>query len=565
MRAEVDVAGVPRAAPPRLRRPRLERLTGRRRLDWFELSVLAAFGAASVWVLALDLYQVLAHGQVWTGTDGVYVVDQMQYLAWIQDASHHFLAGNLFVLHGTPSDYFQPAITVSGVLVALGVPATVALLLWKPVAVIAAFYAYNLYVRRTVHGVWPRRAALVLALFFGSFTLVYGSFGMIGDLFPAFLSWGYTFGLLAAAVMVLAMLAYDRARTRRAGAWLPAVLGALASLLHPWQGELLIMIVIGSELAMWRVTRRAPRLRLPAITVGVTAAPLVYYLVLGHVDQAWQLARLAGSHSFSLWEILLALAPLIAAAVPACRRWPRSFMAAVTRVWLLAALAIFLLSATDLSATPLHAFEGITLPLAVLAVEGIQLTCFRRLPRRRLAGALAVAAVTIPAMWFELRSAQQLVAPWWGNANFIYRGEADALRYLARDPTPGGVLTRFYLGAVVPAETGRRTFVGDCLWSQPNCTLRAQLAQQMLDGTLDPTDTRHVVSQLGARFVLADCNTSRQLPAVLGPLSVSVKRFGCATVYQLRSVSQPTGPLAESTPNAALRASGRQQRRVQSG
>ena len=46
-------------------------------------------------------------------------------------------------------------------------------------------------------------AGALLALFFGSFTIVYGSFGVIGDLFPGFLSWGYTFGLIALAAMVV--------------------------------------------------------------------------------------------------------------------------------------------------------------------------------------------------------------------------------------------------------------------------------------------------------------------------------------------------------------------------
>jgi hypothetical protein len=71
----------------------------RRRLDRFELSVLIVFAAVSVWVLAIDLGRVVFDGATWTGTDGVYIVDQMQYLAWIKDASHHFLVSNLFVLH----------------------------------------------------------------------------------------------------------------------------------------------------------------------------------------------------------------------------------------------------------------------------------------------------------------------------------------------------------------------------------------------------------------------------------------------------------------------------------
>ena len=73
------------------------------------------FAAISVWVLGLDLWQVVVNGRVWTGTDGVYIVDQMQYLAWIRDASHHVLSSNLFVLRPTSADYFQPAIVISGV------------------------------------------------------------------------------------------------------------------------------------------------------------------------------------------------------------------------------------------------------------------------------------------------------------------------------------------------------------------------------------------------------------------------------------------------------------------
>src|SRR5712672_3219209 len=122
MRAELDVAGVPRTAPPRPR-PAPARVPerSRGRFGWFELTVLSAFAAVSMWVLALDLFQVVAHGRVWTGTDGVYLVDQMQYLAWIQSASHHLLSANLFVLRGTPADYLQPAVAISGALTALGV------------------------------------------------------------------------------------------------------------------------------------------------------------------------------------------------------------------------------------------------------------------------------------------------------------------------------------------------------------------------------------------------------------------------------------------------------------
>lgn len=514
-------------------------------MDRFELALLAAFAAVSVWVLALDLWQVIAHGRIWTGTDGFFLVDQMQYVAWIREASQHLLASNLFVLRSTPADYFQPAVAVSGAFVALGVAPWLALLLWKPVAVVGMFLAARAYVHRTVAPRGHRRAALTLALFFGSFSVVYGTFSVVGDLFPGFLSWGYPFGLLAVAAMIAALVSYDT--TRRSGRWRWAApaLGALASSLHPWQGELLVLIVVGAEAVRWRSLPRSwARLKLPIATIIATSIPLFYYLLLGRMDTSWGLAREASKHSFSFWSIALALAPLAVPAVFGYRGRPRSFLAAATHVWPLAALVIYGLSATELSATPLHAFDGITLPLAVLAVAGVQRAPLRRIPAARLVGWTAVAAATIPATFYELRIANQFMAPTPGNANFITAGERSALHYLNRDRTAGGVLTRFYLGAIVPAQTGRRTFVGNCLWSQPLCSPRAQTAQKLFDGSLSTRDARTFVRQSGARFVLADCSTTTDLTRTLSPLLISIRRFGCATVYELDAPGPPTGLLA---------------------
>src|SRR6478735_8729103 len=127
MRAEVtdaDQAVLDRDIGPPSVRP-----TGRRRkLDAFDRAVLLVFAAISMWVVVVDLWQVVVNGRVWTGTDGVYIVDQMQYLAWIRDASPHVLSSNLFVLRATPHDYFQPAVVISGAITALGVAPWLSLL-----------------------------------------------------------------------------------------------------------------------------------------------------------------------------------------------------------------------------------------------------------------------------------------------------------------------------------------------------------------------------------------------------------------------------------------------------
>jgi hypothetical protein len=504
------------------------------RLDRFELGALAAFSAISVWVLAIEIWQVVVHGRVWTGTDGVYLVDQLQYLAWIRDASHHFLVSNLFVLRPTPADFFHPAIVISGGLTALGVPVWLSLLLWKPVAVLAVFYAIRAYVGRLVPGRAAARVTLVLALFFASFTILYGSPDAVGDLYLGFLTWGYVFALLAVACLIAALLAYDRLRSADRLGWLPGGLGALASLLHPWHGELLIVTVVTAEAMILSRGAGVRRLALAAITVTLTGLPLLYYELLGRLDLSWRLARTASKHSFSLATILLALAALLLPALVACARRPRSFLAASAPAWLLAALVVYAISASGAAATPLHAFEGITIPLSVLAVQGLRRLGWSRLRHPRLAGAVLIAAFTLPAGIYELLHARDLVAFQPAKASYIRPDEQRALSYLADNPTPGGVIARSYLGALVPAATGRQTLVGDCLWSEPHCAQRLVTVRALFTGGLSPAEAQRIVRQSGARFLLADCRPTVNLSQLLGPIVKSPHAFGCARVYEVQ-------------------------------
>lgn len=566
MRLEVDLIEGGGAVPAAAQR-RLPIARGRHRLNWFEVSTLALFALLSLSVLTLDLWQVVVHGRLWTGTDGEYAVDQLQYVAWIRDTASHGLVSNLFVLHPTPADYFQPAITISGGLTALGVAPWLSLLLWKPVAVVTFFLAVRAYVGRSLAGRWPRRTALVLALFFGSFSSVYGALNVLGDLSPVFLTWGYVFGVMALAAMVAGLVAYADARARGRRLWLPGLLGAAASLLHPWNGEVLIALILAGEAVMlvgaalgrervagpdgrriWRQDRVVRRERLVrllrgirrerwvalAVAIGGTALPLLYYAVLVKSDISWNLAQQASKHSFPLWSLVIAIAPLLVPALVAYRRPPATFLAAATRAWLVAAFGIFLLSGTSLGATPLHAFQGITIPLAVLAVEGVQMLGWRRLPRRMLIGTALVALFTIPATYYELKDARINVKPSPEGSNFITRGERDALDYLARDRDAGGVLTNYYLGDVVPGITGRRTYVGDCLWSEPNCSGRANQTAWLFRGNATPAAAQRFVLGSGARFVLADCATTADIRKLLGPIIRSARTFGCATVYEAK-------------------------------
>ena len=502
-------------------------ISTRRRIDWFDVAVLALLACVSLWVVGLDVIQASTHHVFWTGTDGLFLGDQMQYLAWIKDASEHFLISDLYVIRSTPHDYFQPEIVISAGITKLGVAPWLALLFWKPVVVLAAFLAIRAYCGQLLAERFDRRAALVLALFFGSF-------GVEGDFWVPFWSWGYPFGLLAIAALAGSLVTYARARAERRLTWIAPVLGLIASFSHPWQGEVLILVVIGTEAITWRGKSELLRsLALPGITVATTALPLLYFEILDRADGTWRMAQSASRHHYSLWAIVVPLLPLLIFSVPAYCRRPRSFLEAATRIWPLAAVAIFGLSSSGLSGTPLHAFAGITVPLAVLAVEGARGLGLRRIPRWRLTATLLIAAATIPASVHELRVAHVFDRPAVGNADFIRPSEHRALDYLSADRQPGAVLTRGYLGLLVPEATGRHTYAGDCLWSEPDCHARQIEVYNLFEKGFGPSAARAFVRSTHARFLLEDCQSRANLLLTLGPMIRSVKRFGCASVYEV--------------------------------
>jgi hypothetical protein len=531
--------------------------TGRRRIDPVELGLLAVLAVISMWVVATDIVQAAQHHLVWTRTDGFFIVDQMQYLAWIQSAAQHGLISNLYVLRSSPADYFQPAIVISGGLLKLGIAPWLTLMLWKPVAVVSFFLAARAVVHHVFSRRIDRRVALALGLLFGSLSSVYGSLGIIGDMMATWSSWGYPFGLIAVALIVLTLLRYDRARAAGRLSWTPGVLGALASSLHPWQGELLILIVAGAELVRapetlrglraaghYRAVWRWPadrRLALPLLTIALTLAPLVYYLGLGHLDVNWEMARQNSKHAFSFWAIAIGIAPLGVFAALGYRGRPADFLELSLRAWVPAALVIYVLSATALGATPLHAFNGITIPLAVLAVKGVRGTGLARIPRGRLLAGAAVLLGTVPANVYAMAYAHNYTAPQFNNGNYVRADELRAIRYLDDNPEHGGVLSQFYLGELVPAFTGRQVFVGDCLWTEPECIPRSLAADRFFQGRMSPTAARRFALETGGRFLLASCNRHIDMRRQLGSLIVDTRRFGCATVWELREPAKPSG------------------------
>ncbi len=507
------------------------------RWDWGLLVALAA------WTF-VPLAFLLADGRPLTGADGVIGADQLQYLAWIRDAADHGLAANLFDLAPRTHDFAHPMFTPSGGLVALGVSVQLAYLLWKPVALAVLLIGALAWARRLLPA-RPRAQAAAAALGLLSFSPLTalalwaggGTDTERADLlttasegFTAASLWGYLPTIVAIGLMPLTLLAIDRglaemrgrARDGDAGQYLAAaaICGGLASWLHPWQGVTLVLIVAG----LAAFPGPSPRARIAlAIPAAGSLAPLAYYWVLSRADGAWELAaRVNEVGRPPLWIVLAALLPLAVPAVYGLRRPGDDLVERALVLWLAASLASY----AFVPAFPTHALGGIALPLGVLAVRG-----WDRLRAPAWAGAAALTLMVFPGAAYvarELdRAADSPVQQLW-----LSDGEARALRHVRADAPPGGVLAPFPLAAAVPAHTGRPTWMGHASWT-PAFAQRAREAHALFDGRMAPALARAFVRDTGARVVVSECGGA-DLGALLGPSVAATRRFGCATVYELR-------------------------------
>lgn len=515
------------------------------RLTRWEATVLALLAAWSLGPLVALLWEAIRDGGTLTGADGPFAADQLQYLSWIREAGDHGLASNRFDVAPSDHVFAHPMFLLSGVAWKLGAGIQLAYLAWKPVAIAVLFAGAALYVRRTVEAPGARTAALVLALFF--FTpagaampwLGVGSpeaqgqvQNLAGEMFAAGQLWGYLPTAIALGLMPVFVLGLERlleGRRGRTTAWTAAA-GALVSWLHPWQGVTLLLLAAG--LIAWeRAGARPERAGRPAAAalapaaavVAATALPIAYYLVLGHADGAWEVARRQNEEpGLPVWTIFLALLPLAAFAPLAAGRVGARPADRALVLWPVAALVVYALVAS----TRYHAFEGIALPLAILAV--------RAGGRLRLAPAVAAGLVALAVVPGSVRAAEAMrdfvradLQP-----HVLAGGEARALDHVRESPRPGSVLANNYLASAIPALTGRATFVGHPSWT-PGFEARAGAVAGLFAGALPAPRARAYVRETGAALVVTDCRDPGRLAAQLAPDVARTRRFGCAAVLEL--------------------------------
>jgi hypothetical protein len=117
--------------------------------------------------------------------------------------------------------------------------------------------------------------------------------------------------------------------------------------------------------------------------------------------------------------------------------------------------------------------------------------------------------------------------------HFLTDGEHDALNALSRDPERGGVLAPVYMGLLVPAYTGRETWIGAGSWT-PDFTARQRHAEDLFAGRLSPARARALVRRSHARFLLSDCHGRAEIAPTVAAFTDPPKRYGCATVWRVR-------------------------------
>jgi hypothetical protein len=498
--------------------------------DRAELALLAPLAALAVAPLAGLLLRVALRGGHFAGGDGLFVLDQMQYLNWLRQASEHVLVGNLYDLAPGPRSFLHPGVAISGALHSLGLGVAAAYLVWKPFAVLALWAGAVAWCHRLLEPGGGRLAAIALALFYASpVAALVGWTGLGGDgvkldfdflggeMTSSNFLWGYSFTAIAVGLVPLGLLAHERGRTGWA-----AGAGLLAAWLQPWQGATFLLTLLAAEAVLWR--GRRPALGRLAVVAGATTAPLVYYLALSHLDAAWRLAGRANDlGAWPWWVTVIGLAPLAVPAAFGVRRAPDDFAGWALRLWPLAGLFVFV---APVGTFPAHALQGLTLPLAVLAVLGVGHAV------RGLAAWGLIALLVVPGTLYrvdQLRSAVNVGR----QSFFLEEGEYDALRWLERAPQSGGVLAPIYTGLLVPAWTGRETWVGAGSWT-PDFDSRVQRAERLFSGRAGRTEAEALVSDSGARFVLSDCHGRADIERLVARVTGPPRRFGCATVWQAR-------------------------------
>ena len=518
-------------------------------------------------------WNVAFNGAIWTGAVG-YVFDSMQYLAWVREGADHFLAGNLFQLEPPVRNYLNPGLIISSGLSKLGLSIPLAYAFWIPVGIALLVWVVRKFVSWLELTGWTSVAVITLALLykFPIATLLKGHVPEVNvnaltyggtDAWPVYWSWGFSLTAVSVALLCLGVMRYDALRNSGVRvSWQLMAIALFCSWLQPWQGAILLAVVVGGEVIAGVVFKDGAglrgRLTLLASTSIAGCLPLAYYAILGKVDESWRINGVQANHyvgGVSWWTPFALFLPLLAGAALVYIKRPENFRDIAIRLWPPVAIAEMLtIQWTKAGNTSTHSLKGITFPLAALAVVGVA-PYFKRLSERSeiaasLCGVALIGLLFIPGATFQIHS--QLLDMRMderGGYYYVSPHDEEALKWLETQKGPGGVYASSLYGSMVPWRTDRPTWVGHETWT-PRFQGRSYFNENLLNGHLpaitlgmQPAD---VVKWSGARWVFQDCyhrfiQRGKKYPTLdsqLDAIAVSKHRFGCAAIWEIK----PGGP-----------------------
>lgn len=488
--------------------------------------------------------------QLFLGAAGFYPYDELQYLAWVRDAQHGLIR-NLYGSAGSAL-FVHPMWSPSGWLQALtGISDAAIMGFWRAVGVIvlvagcARLAARHIGLgaprRRTLAvaaallaGLSPLTVVLALAAGHGSILLSAGA-----ELIPAAAVWDWAplaiaLGLMPFVIERIERLVDGSASRRDTSA--AAGLAVLIAWLHPWQGEIVMLVGVGLAVWHWvevrgRVPLRALARRLLPLAAVLTATglPLIYYLLLSKVDRGW-----ATASATDVWleriplEVLLGLvAPAVALVLVLWRRFGGRDGDRVLIAWALATA----LTVAVTSSGQYRALDGITIPVAVLVIRRWP---SRAATKRRLAVWALVAAALAPAAIPAVEGINGLSDPATRAYEWVGRDDAAAARAAGAVAAGRPVLTTPELGAALPALADAAAWIGHPVWT-PHFSQRVIQSYLFTGGGMTGAEIRRLVLSVGARAVVSSCRLPAPgLARELAPLRFTAERFGCATLYRAR-------------------------------
>ncbi len=524
---------------------------GFRSFDWFDWLFLLLVAALSMMVMG----PLLLTGKTLSGGDGLFTVDQLQYLAWVRDAGDNWLVSNSFDFAPDRHVLLHPGYLISGLLhtrLGVGIPEAYTAL-WKPIAVVVAFFGIRNYSARLLPSLWGRRTAMLIALtaLMGWSTLT-NALGLSeqtmksldfisSEMWTGQLLMGYELGAIAVFMLPLVLLAVERFRTRGGtGLYMAAVVGALlVSWLQPWQGAELALIVLFVEGFRWWRSGISPDLRL----VGVLAAcllPAIYYAIVAAGDPSWSLAGRENARGaqpdwkWPVWAVALTVSPLAIPALISLKHRVDGWQEVAVRVWPLAVVLVYL---QPFGTFPYHSFQGLALPLSILAVQAFTIGRPAWLPKPKLWWVLpAVLLLCVPGTVHRMQLAHRSIGPHYF-PYYIQPGELEALAWIDSQPEDGNVMADPYGGLLVPGYTGKESYIGPRSWT-PHWTAKSKMSGALLLGLLGPVGTQDLLKATDTSWVFVECDRHgkplRSIAANIGPLLESEHRFGCATVYAIK-------------------------------